>query len=469
VPDATPAPSLEALTALQNQLQNTQASLASHQDKIRTLESVIEDHEAMKREVALLKDAVESLRTDGDSDRMSVNRDDEEDSEADTKSVSTVISRPHELESVQEEDEDTQADDDSATFITPFETEEKEVEEESEEERRRGRDELGRPGTPEPSSLGLDFRLSPTTSKISFPLPRLSPTTSSTVDELTQRLSTLFIQLESALKLSSTLQAQYTTAQGTIKALEEKVERLEELVRTVSTSTSQTPSPQASISDLEQARISDRETFSQLLAAFQTSVESQWSTVRLEWGEEREWFNRMRQDIEAKVKVLENGIETVNSYHSLNKVSSQCLVGNGDPRGGLVTPPSPRSLSSDSNQPRRRRRGRGSRSRSCSRGRSASRATSSTLASDSEDHAAPPASLEDTDKEHNGRAFPITPESSVRLGCDMKDASKSTRTNADVTGGYASVNINKHRFMDAVSTISALLLVRCAHIYICRT
>jgi hypothetical protein len=58
-----------------------------------------------------------------------------------------------------------------------------------------------------------------------------SPRPSTAVDELTQRLNTLSSQLESALALSSTLQAQHTAAQTTISTLESKVLALECLVQ----------------------------------------------------------------------------------------------------------------------------------------------------------------------------------------------------------------------------------------------
>jgi hypothetical protein len=81
--------------------------------------------------------------------------------------------------------------------------EEKDIEDEN-EERRRGREDLDRPGTPEPSSLGLDFRLSPTMSKTSFPLPSLPP--------LPPRL----MNPCKALTLAAPFKAQYATTQGTI-------------------------------------------------------------------------------------------------------------------------------------------------------------------------------------------------------------------------------------------------------------
>jgi hypothetical protein len=75
----------------------------------------------------------------------------------------------------------------------------------------------------------------------------------------------------------------------------------------------------------------------------------------MKWKEERERLNHAREEFESKVKVLEKGIAEMHSFRSISKAAS---IGNGEIKGGLVMPPSPRSLSSDSNAPRRRRRGR---------------------------------------------------------------------------------------------------------------
>jgi hypothetical protein len=53
-----------------------------------------------------------------------------------------------------------------------------------------------------------------------------SPWPYSVIDQVFERLTTLSSQLESAVELSSTLQAQHATAQSTICALESKVKEL---------------------------------------------------------------------------------------------------------------------------------------------------------------------------------------------------------------------------------------------------
>ncbi|KZO98670.1 SMAD/FHA domain-containing protein, partial [Calocera viscosa TUFC12733] len=50
------------LNTLQSQLHETRASLASHADKVRTLESLLAEHDALKREVAGMREAMEESR-----------------------------------------------------------------------------------------------------------------------------------------------------------------------------------------------------------------------------------------------------------------------------------------------------------------------------------------------------------------------------------------------------------------------
>ena len=88
------------LTDLQSQLHETQTSLASHVDNICTLEGVIFEHDAIKREVELLRQLVERTTNNAACNR------EEEDFGAgdDDTSIRTIV--PHELERVEEEDED---------------------------------------------------------------------------------------------------------------------------------------------------------------------------------------------------------------------------------------------------------------------------------------------------------------------------------------------------------------------------
>ena len=87
-------------TDLQSQLHETQTSLASHVDKIRTLEDAIFEHDAIKREVKLLMQLVEKT-----TNNAACNCEEEEFGAGDDgASIRTIV--PHELERVEEEDED---------------------------------------------------------------------------------------------------------------------------------------------------------------------------------------------------------------------------------------------------------------------------------------------------------------------------------------------------------------------------
>jgi hypothetical protein len=91
-PSASPA--APALINLQSKLHETQTSLAGHIDEVRTLEGVIAEHDAIKREVELLKqlDARNS-----EEEQFGAGNDD-------ARSIRTIVR--HELKRVEEEDED---------------------------------------------------------------------------------------------------------------------------------------------------------------------------------------------------------------------------------------------------------------------------------------------------------------------------------------------------------------------------
>lgn len=218
------------MSELQAQLLETQRSLTDHVDKVRALEGMLAEHDAIKQEVNSLRDAMEErkremelFRFGSQSDRRRSHDDDaSDDDDDDARSIATVT--PHELEPVDEVDEE-------------------QVAAEEEEERRRRRDELGRPRTPEPTGMGLseyeddqehdqdryrkravpDLR-----ARSRSPQPPAAP---AIPDELTERLNALAKQLEMALELSRSLEAQHASAQSTISALEAKVVSLESLVQ----------------------------------------------------------------------------------------------------------------------------------------------------------------------------------------------------------------------------------------------
>jgi hypothetical protein len=341
-----PAPSLGALADLQAQLQATQRSLADHVDKIHVLEAALVGQDVIKQEVSSLREMFEIERRELDVDRASRRRrnveeepefshDDDDDDDA--RSVATVT--PHELESVEEEDEEQLA-------------------AEEEEERRHRRDEL-RPRTPEPTGMGM-YGEEPHTVEPSRPLspPRDRPSSPSPASATEERLSELANRLESALEFSRTLQAQHSSAQSTISMLEAKVTTLESLMQATQTQV-QTHVAESAI---------ERTSLTALVAEWKKSVEGRWSGVQEEWSQERVRLAKAHDDWEARVRTNEESISSAvakvdTGLASLKQQqhSLETSFTNGSARtGGLVTPPSPRSVSSDSgsgsNKRARRRR-----------------------------------------------------------------------------------------------------------------
>ncbi|EPQ50380.1 hypothetical protein GLOTRDRAFT_118337 [Gloeophyllum trabeum ATCC 11539] len=427
----------ETLRELQAQLHETQSSIAGHVDKMRTLENMLAEHEAIKREINSLRELLEDRKQHQDGPSKHHDRDGrqerdysyDDDDAASVRSVDTI--RGHELERVEEENEDQlQA-------------------EEDDEERRRRREELGRPRTPEPTGIHED--------EDDEGVRRRS---SGIPDNLTQRLTTLSNQLESALELSRSLQAQHVAAQSTIAALESKVGALETMIQTTQAEMQASRQAQEEArAAAEAARVPDeehvreRESLTALLNEWKKSVEGQWTGVQEEWHQERERLRKAREEFEVRTKAVEEKIASAVSrldggLAKLHFQASQNLPTNGDarvsPGGGLVTPPSPRSVSSDSLRSRqRRKRANGSRGRSSSRSRSRNGtggSTSSDSLADGENIAIPRSlsspksrprspwiSDDSSDSEESHKAagkekegssqaeYPMTPESSTLL------------------------------------------------------
>ncbi|KAH9050284.1 hypothetical protein EDB84DRAFT_596234 [Lactarius hengduanensis] len=335
-PNAGPPPN-SALSELQAQLQETQVSLASHVDKIRSLDSLLAEHEVIKREVTSLRELMEDEKQDEDGD---LPLDDD-----DARSIATVTS--HELERVEEEDEEQ---------LTS-----------EEEEQRHGRDELTRPRTPEPTGLGMDDEDDKARSRSRSPSPPLQTTSQSVpqppTEDINHRLDALSNQLESALELSRTLQAQHTAAQNTISFLETKVNTLESLVH-ASQAQAQTHVAEAT---------QEHASLSAFVNEWKKGVEGQWGGVQEEWAQERARLARARDEWESRVHAVEKGLEgTIAKVDAgLTALEQQRLPfqhkQNGSAHSGLVTPPSPRSLSSDSGSGGKSRRKKRSRGRSRSK------------------------------------------------------------------------------------------------------
>jgi hypothetical protein len=403
------AASAAAVVDLQSQLRDTQSSLASHLDKVRALEGVLAEQEVMKREVRTLREMMEERRIEREGAETAhlvhqhthaveseeprggfdMEEDDEdreisdEDSDDDAHSISTVM--PHELERVEEEDEDQLAEEERRGredhLLEAEKQEEEDLLESEEEERERRRADfgLGRPRTPEPSRMGLDY------SSLLNSVPRraITPPLShqmSSSEDVYDQVQKLSKQVTTVMALTTTLEAQHSAAQTTIQALESKVESLEGMLKIAEEALKAKTVQEEEAKEVahhevqvkEEEEKNDKETLTQMLAEWKKSVEGQWGHVQEEWKEERERLKKAREEWEAKLgaalTVTANASSDVGS-------SSSLLIGNGDVfKHGLVTPPSPRSQSSNSNSPRYRRRRRRATSRSPTgeRGRSMS-------------------------------------------------------------------------------------------------
>ena len=344
------------MSELQAQLQETQVSLASHVDKIRSLDSVLAEHEVIKREVSSLRELLEEEKREFEQirggrrqaePRRQQHREDEDgdlpSDDDDVHSIATVTG--HELERVEEDEEQLAVE---------------------EEERGHRRDELTRPRTPEPTGLGMDDEDDKARSRSRSPSPPPSQAVPPSSEDVNSRLAALSSQLESALELSRSLQAQHTTALSTISYLESKVNALESFVHT----------SQAQAHSHVAEATQERASLTTLVNEWKKGVEGQWGGVQEEWAQERERLARARDEWESRVHAVEKGLEgTIAKVDAgFTALEQQRLPlqhkPNGSARVGLVTPPSPRSLSSDSDsagKSRRKKRSAASRGRSHSK------------------------------------------------------------------------------------------------------
>ena len=309
-----PAPTGE----LQSRLQETQNALSSYTDKFHVLDSLIAEHDGFKHDVDLIKVFMEERKREAQAREQHQNEEFSS-GDDDTRSVATVV--PHELERVDEEDEEAAAE---------------------HEDRRRSSREVGRPRTPEPSLTEFDDD-DHHRSKPSSHIP----------DDIIRRLETLSSQLESALELFRSLQAQQASAQNMIQLLENKVTELQQLVHATQTKVDdQHEAHQAAIKEaIESVRVPEQER--------EKERESLTEMIN-EWSVEKDRLRRARDEWKLKTKNIEGGIlARVKSRLSLiqQRDSHPFMNGSAKPNGqGLVTPPSPRSLSPDSMRPRSRKK-----------------------------------------------------------------------------------------------------------------
>ena len=440
---------------------------------------------------------------------------DDEDDE--TRSIATSI--PHELERVDEEDEDqlvsahedqfdepesVQPLEDTARYMlangtrsaTTANGDPRNQNTRDEEEVREGREfAVGRPRTPEPH---LSLLASARRPSLSSPHSTPDPHVHEQIAELSKRLVDI-------LQQTSTLEARYTKAQEAIGGLQNKVVDLETMLdvakkELAEAHASQKEAPAEAEPPLEKVTevVGERQYASlvEMMTEWKKGVEGQWGSVREEWTQERDRLAKAREEFESRLRQVDSGLEKVVSLQStlvsqqqqmqaqiqqqqqqllaLNNTSQMpshpFLHLNGDAvkhNGGLVTPPSPRSQSSDSGRYRRRRR-RSSGSRAGVRTRSSSeeRPTNKSGEQDSEevlddedaDTDATLASSTEEDPENKTLANSygeVTPEGTS--GTSLLQPSGQLATPASSVGSLdADVNSSGARNLLKGSTISSL-------------
>ncbi|KZV75969.1 hypothetical protein PENSPDRAFT_646772 [Peniophora sp. CONT] len=318
-----------ALAELQAQLNATQRALADHVDKVRSLESALAGQEAVRAEVAALREMLDAQREHAQSsshhdDEHSQEREDDDDDDA--RSIVTVT--PHELETVTEEEEEAEQEPEQPAM---------------------------RPRTPEPNMHYASASSSST--------PASPPAASAALPaEIDARLSALSAQLESALEQGRTLSAQHTAAQTTITALASRLSAIEGV-------RGEWNAWESGAHAREDAQIGKIEKMvKDTVGGFKAAWDREREAERAREREEREKERQIEREERAKDREL-LGV-TIKKEEQDEK------------RTGLVTPPSPRSVSADSTGKRRRRRASTSRGR---RGRSTDSISALVSAADGHD------------------------------------------------------------------------------------
>lgn len=256
----------------------------------------------------------------------------------DSRSIHTITS--HELESVPEEDESEA--------------------EESEEERSARREELGRPRTPEPTSLGMqdDYDVKEERNRIMEPAhPPGLP------DELTRRITILTDKLETCMELSQALQTRHAGTVQQIDDLHTKVKDLEELIQTTEATRSEHVVEFAKMSDisvlLTHAQEEQEGRVRNVMEGFQKMLNEQAAKQK---EEQLAMLSQLESNFVAQTKQLADSAQTSiqnleSRFTSLaiqfttERAKHAGLVGmhsvgkSSRRKHGLVTPPSPSSLS----------------------------------------------------------------------------------------------------------------------------
>jgi len=300
-----------SVTALQSQLAETQASLASHVDKIRSLEGMLSEHEIIKAEVGMIKSRMEEARREmeevvqassgpaltasalnGRSVRKSNGMENGEDFDdgASMASMDTVTQESEDVRAEEGEKPPTGVDEVESAAIkgsSPFDSHEG-------------------PLAPPDMPAELIARDAASTSE----LVRSSNDEhfKAQNDALASRLEALEKQLEEALNLGRSLQSQHSFATDAVRALEDKVSALEKEVETnaVSSSSASEIAAGAGVGALgaagaaavvgNQSSVDEGKVMQAIEGRFtewKQQLEEGWRKEREDWAEEREQLRKV--------------------------------------------------------------------------------------------------------------------------------------------------------------------------------
>ena len=214
--DAAAKQHAQTIAALQSQLSETQASLASHVDKIKSLEGMLAEHESIKAEVGLIKVQMEQAKREMEqaAERQRFTnglRSLDFDDGASVASMDTITAG----------DSDRHADDDG--HVGPLAPPDMPPGMEPEQQ-------------PQASQAASKDRAAPETEAEAISSKSAVVAVSAEQHQelkaqnaaLTARLEELSSQLEQALELSRNLQTQHTQVTDTVKQLEARVQTLEQ-------------------------------------------------------------------------------------------------------------------------------------------------------------------------------------------------------------------------------------------------
>ncbi|GJN94006.1 hypothetical protein Rhopal_007069-T1 [Rhodotorula paludigena] len=264
----------QSIAALQQQLSETQQSLAGHVEKIRDLEGLLAEHETIRREVGTLREQMEEAR-----ESMSGLLRERERDERQRRGVSTTNGRESPLAALLEREDDEEDDGDDAASIASVDT--------VVNGKHKAREEAREPDDDEPVAALRETTSTP---------PPEKPASTTAQDErerllheqnakLVARLEALTVSLDEATQLGAQLRTQHAQASETIKALEERVHSLEEAV------------------DRRVAEAEGR--VEQRWETWRAQWEKSWRSEREGWEQERDKLRELVRDWEERRQAAE--------------------------------------------------------------------------------------------------------------------------------------------------------------------